>query len=57
MRKPASNYYVLENLIEQMWEIRDKVRADPNNRALEQKWIFVRRVVARSLVLRERRSR
>lgn len=48
--KTTSNHYVLDNLVERMWDIRDKLAADPGNRALEQQWIFIRRVVARSLV-------
>ena len=48
--KPTSNHYVLDNLVERMWEIRDRLASDPGNRALEQQWIFIRRVVARSLV-------
>lgn len=50
----GSNHFVLDNLIERMWEIREKLAADPKNRSLEQQWIFVRRVVARSLVVRAR---
>lgn len=51
--KQASNHFVLDNLIERMWGIREKLAADPKNRSLEQQWIFVRRVVARALVVRE----
>ena len=50
----GSNHFVLDNLIERMWVIRDNLAADPKNRSLEQQWIFVRRVVARSLVVRDR---
>ena len=48
--KTNSNHYVLDNLVERMWDIRDKLAAEPGNRSLEQQWIFIRRVVARSLV-------
>lgn len=47
--KPTSNHYVLTNLIERMWEIRELLAKNPGDRRLEQQWIFVRRVVARSL--------
>ena len=51
--KSSSNHLVLDNLIGRMWEIRDKLASDPKNRSLEQQWIFIRRVVARSLVVRD----
>lgn len=47
--KQSSNHYVLTNLIERMWELRDRLSKNPGDRGLEQQWIFVRRVVARSL--------
>ena len=46
----TSNHYVLDNLIERMWQIRDRLATAPQDRQLEQQWIFIRRVVARSLV-------
>ena len=51
-----SNHYVLDNLIERMWAIRDRLQSDPQNRALEQQWIFIRRVVARSLANKSPRA-
>lgn len=48
--KPTSNHFVLQNLVQRMWDIRNRLLASPNDRALEQQWIFIRRVVARSLV-------
>jgi hypothetical protein len=50
MSPARSNHFVLDNLVARMWEIRDRLREDPQNRRLEQQWIFIRRVVARSLV-------
>ena len=46
----ASDHYVLDNLIERMWDIRDRLAASPKDHSLEQQWMFIRRVVARSLV-------
>lgn len=53
MMKPTSNHYVLDNLIERMWEIRNKLQSNPQDRSLEQQWMFIRRVVARSLVQKQ----
>jgi hypothetical protein len=36
-----------------MWEIRNKLQANPSDRGLEQQWMFIRRVVARSLVQKQ----
>jgi hypothetical protein len=48
----TSNHFVLDNLIERMWEIRKRHLANPQDRSLEQQWIFIKRVAARALVRR-----
>jgi hypothetical protein len=32
--KTTSNHFVLQNLVQRMWDIRNRVLANPNDRAL-----------------------
>jgi len=50
--KSTSNTVCLDRLISRMWEIRDKLNADPGNPSLQQQWEFIRRVVAKAVTLR-----
>lgn len=48
MNPTHSDRYLLDNLIVRMKEIGARLRQDPQNRVLEQQWIFIRRVIART---------
>lgn len=48
MNPTPSDRFLLDNLIGRMREIGARLREDPENRALEQQWIFIRRVIART---------
>ena len=49
MKGRASNTYHVDRLIDRMWEVRDRLKANFDDGALWQQWIFIRRVLARAI--------
>ena len=47
--KKKSSHYMLNNMIEWLFDIRERMRERPGDPSLEQQWLFIRWALARSL--------